>query len=129
MAHKWFADNTNENSVATRLRRERFQILAEMLQNCPEPTTILDIGGTQEYWDMMMAHGNLHHQVAITLLNPEPPDAIRPYFSAFVGDGRAMPQFEDHQFDIVFSNSTIEHVGRFDDQREMALSFSLFAER
>jgi len=120
MIYKRVADNTNENSVATRLRRERFQILAEMLQNCPEPTAILDIGGTQEYWDMMMAAANFDRQVKVILLNPETSDALHPNFSSMVGDGRAMPQFSDNQFDIVFSNSTIEHVGGIDDQRAMA---------
>jgi hypothetical protein len=120
MIHKRFADNTSENSIATRLRRERFRIFLEMLQSFSEPTTILDIGGTQEYWDMMVVDGNLHQQVDITLLNPERVDAVHPNFSAFVGDGRTMPQFSDRQFDIVFSNSTIEHVGKFEDQCAMA---------
>jgi ubiquinone/menaquinone biosynthesis C-methylase UbiE len=58
--------------------------------------------------------------VDITLLNPELSESAPSNFTAFVGDGRSMPQFEDHQFDIVFSNSTIEHVGSIDDQRAMA---------
>lgn len=31
-----------------------------------------------------------------------------------------MKEFEDKQFDIVFSNSVIEHVGSFEDQLKMA---------
>ena len=31
-----------------------------------------------------------------------------------------MPMFDNQSFDIVFSNSVIEHVGNFDRQRQMA---------
>ena len=31
-----------------------------------------------------------------------------------------MPEFTTGEFDVVFSNSVIEHVGDFDDQRRMA---------
>jgi hypothetical protein len=120
MIHKRFADNTNDQSVATRLRRQRFQILLTMLRESPGPTSILDIGGTSDYWDMMTAGLSLDPQLHITLLNTEATPVPRPNFRALVGDGRAMPQFADHQFDIVFSNSTIEHVGPFADQRRMA---------
>ena len=120
MIHKRFADNTSAESVATRLRRQRFEILLEMIQGFPQPVAILDIGGTQQYWDMMIANVSFSQQIVVTLLNSEPVISTRPNFIALVGDGRAMPQFGDYQFDIVFSNSTIEHVGNIEDQRAMA---------
>ena len=120
MIHKRFADNTNEQSVATRLRRQRFQILLTMLRDSPGPLSILDIGGTPEYWDMMLAGVSPRPPFHITLLNLEASAVSRPDVTATVGDGRAMSQFADKQFDIVFSNSTIEHVGSFADQGRMA---------
>ncbi len=120
MMHKRITDNTNEQSVATRLRRQRFQILLTMLRDTTGPMSILDIGGTFNYWDMMTAGLSFDPPLQITLLNTGVAPAARPNFVALVGDGRAMPQFADHQFDIVFSNSTIEHVGSFADQRRMA---------
>jgi SAM-dependent methyltransferase len=120
MLQEIFADNTNERSVATRLRRQRFQILLDMLGDSAGPIHILDIGGHQNYWEMMLANLSLKAEPHITLLNIGTPAVSRPNFTAVAGDGRAMPQFADQQFDIVFSNSTIEHVGDFADQQRMA---------
>lgn len=120
MIHKHFADNMNNRSVATRLRRRRFQVFLEMLAGTEGAVTILDVGGRQTYWEMMTAGLTLAHPLHVTLLNVEPDPVSRPNFTALVGDGRHMPQFADKQFDIVFSNSTIEHVGDFNDQQSMA---------
>jgi SAM-dependent methyltransferase len=114
------ADNTKEQSVATRLRRQRFQILLDMIRDSMGPVHILDIGGKVSYWDMMTANAALNVPLHVTLLNLEAPTVSRPNFTAVAGDARSMPQFTDKQFDIVFSNSCIEHVGTFEDQKRMA---------
>jgi len=118
--HRRFADNRNQQSVATRLRRRRFQILLDMINTTEGRLTILDIGGQPQYWEMMIAGESLPRNIQVTLLNVETHAVSRPNFTSVVGDGRAMPQFADRQFDIVFSNSTIEHVGGFPDQQRMA---------
>ncbi|MGH8746241.1 MAG: methyltransferase domain-containing protein [Burkholderiales bacterium] len=120
MINERFADNTSEQSVATRLRRQRFQILVNMLHERPGPVRLLDIGGTQGYWDMMLTSVALPPTLHVTLLNLEVTPVARRNFTATAGDARAMPQFADKQFDIVFSNSTIEHVGTWADQERMA---------
>lgn len=111
-------NNTDARSIITRLRRERFRLLEGMLGDGSEPVTILDIGGTPEYWQTMVAGSSWGDRLRITLLNIES-RSIPPFFCV-AGDGRSMPQFADKQFDIVFSNSTIEHVGTFEDQVSMA---------
>jgi len=120
MIYKRLADNTNEQSVATRLRRRRFQILLTMLGDFPGPVNVLDIGGTPDYWQMMLAGGAMPPSLHVTLVNLEAAAVSHPNFTALAGDARALPQFADRQFDIVFSNSTIEHVGGWGDQQRMA---------
>jgi SAM-dependent methyltransferase len=68
-------------------------------------------------------------QLQVTLVNPEAQSVSLPNFTAISGDGRSLPQFRDKQFDIVFSNSTIEHVGTLDDQRRMANELSRLGKR
>ena len=120
MLGKRLADNSRDDSVATRLRRKRFVVLRRMIDQCDGPVRILDVGGRLNYWKMMTSEGGLSTRVHVTLLNVEAPKVDEPGFSSVSGDGRSMPQFVDQEFDIVFSNSTIEHVGTFEDQRKMA---------
>jgi ubiquinone/menaquinone biosynthesis C-methylase UbiE len=67
-------------------------------------------------WWIDASRSDLH----VTLVNLEPQSASLPTFTRIVGDGRHLPQFPDKSFDIVFSNSTIEHVGTTEDHGCMA---------
>jgi hypothetical protein len=111
------ADNRNAGSLATRLRRRRFRLFEALLSRLERPVRILDIGGTQRFWETM-GSGTLPG-VRITLLNLTPAPASRADLMAVCGDARRLP-FRDRSFDVAFSNSVIEHVGGPEDQRRMA---------
>lgn len=77
-------------------------------------TRILDVGGAPETWELLREHPR------VTLLNtPRTKDEMTRAAGWVAGDGRALP-FRDGAFDIVFSNSVIEHVGDRDSQRRFA---------
>jgi SAM-dependent methyltransferase len=64
--------------------------------------------------------------VSITVLNSapceleyQPTESGRTVFNSFTADARDLSEFEDNSFDIVFSNSVLEHVGDFADQKMM----------
>jgi SAM-dependent methyltransferase len=79
-----------------------------------DETRILDVGGTPETW----LHLDVHPQV--TLLNtPRTREELTAATSWVAGDGRALP-FRDSAFDVVFSNSVIEHVGDDASQQRFA---------
>jgi hypothetical protein len=120
MFHRIFADNTNKQSVASQLRQKRFQLFIDMLNNFSTTASVLDVGGTQGYWEMMANGLPLLEKVQVTLLNIQHEETSMPHFRSVAGDARAMPEFTDKQFDIVYSNSTIEHVGNYLDQKNMA---------
>lgn len=118
MIYDRLADHRNPRSLAAKLRRRRFQVLLGMLEGIPAPAKILDIGGRQQYWETMGQ--DFDCRAHVFLLNPEEQPVSLPNFTSIVGDGRYLEEFCDGYFDIVFSNSTIEHVGSFQDQQRMA---------
>ena len=59
-------------------------------------------------------------EIRVTLLNTEAQEAPGSGFVSVVGDATSMPQFTDRQFHIVFSNSTLEHLGSLGAQQAMA---------
>lgn len=71
-------------------------------------TRILDVGGLPRFWVVPI-------DAQITILNLEPLEKheaaqLTPNMKAVVGDGTKL-DYEDGAFDIVFSNSVIEHLG------------------
>ena len=77
-------------------------------------TRILDVGGTPEIWLLAGVRPR------VTLLNMLLGRKCDEEGFTFVsGDGCQMP-FRDQSFEIVFSNSVIEHVGAPDQQRRFA---------
>jgi hypothetical protein len=121
------------DSFSNNLRRKRFALFLKLLEQRKDkrPISILDVGGTEIFWENMGfgVSPDSIDQVKITLLNLEKSDVRHPNFQSIAGDARSMPQFKNGEFDIVFSNSVIEHVGDFDDQRRMAEEIKRVAKR
>ncbi len=81
-------------------------------------TRVLDVGGTPETWDMVV------ERPQVTLLNtPRTKSELAGAQWWVAGDGRALP-FRDGAFDVVFSNSVIEHVGDAESQSRFAVEIA-----
>lgn len=112
------SDNANRQSLAHRFRKDRFVLFTEELNKLSRPFRLLDIGGTQSFWQMM--DFELLEGSEIHLLNIFPVEVSLPGYYSIVGDGRDLQMFQDKSFDMVFSNSVIEHVGSYVEQKRMA---------
>jgi len=100
-------------AVSLRFRRRRMERFAREFAIAPA-TRILDVGGAPETWDLLPVRPR------VTLLNtPRTKDEMARAAAWVAADGRALP-FRDAAFDIVFSNSVIEHVGDAESQRRFA---------
>lgn len=118
MLFEKIADNRKNDSLATTLRRKRFGLFLELLSGVPRPLKILDVGGTQGFWERM--EFTAEPGITITVLNLEAQPVKFDGFSSIVGDATDLSLFTANSFDVVFSNSVIEHVGDTRQQRRMA---------
>lgn len=94
-----------------RWRTRRMRAFLTHMRPLPD-ARVLDLGGTEDMWRMIAA------PLRVTLLNTEAAwtrQTRSPPQAHVVGDACDLSRWQDGAFDIVFSNSVIEHVG--DDQR------------
>ena len=111
-----YANPLQAGSLAQGFRRRRMEFFDFLVESLPSPITILDVGGTVSYWQVV---GRRENQLRIVLLNLLPEKLPGGNISCVVGDARGIP-FLANSFDIVFSNSVIEHMGDLEQQRQMA---------
>lgn len=104
------------NRIAPLFRGKRIQKFSEIFRPT-QHTRILDVGGTPEFWIQVPIKST------IIILNLHIlPDAEKysNRFELIVGDGCKLDFVSNQEFDIVFSNSVIEHVGSREKQMEFA---------
>ena len=104
------------------LRRRRFQIFLDLVDRCVAKKgscRIIDIGGEAGYWDAvndLVADRPIH----VTMVNRKQVEIHDDRFQSAVGDARGLTSMASMSFDVVHSNSVIEHVGRWQDMLAMA---------
>src|SRR6266404_7569993 len=93
-------------------RSKRMDEFQRLFSITPQ-TRILDVGGTIATWSLSALRPK------VTLLNLSPSRFDGRDMQCVVGDGLQLP-FKDGAFDVVFSNSVIEHLGDWDMQQNLA---------
>lgn len=107
------------NGDHSRFRVRRFRQFLALIDHTLATKTscrIIDIGGTLAYWQAFERELR-DRNVTILIVNLHPQEPAPARFTTSVGDATDLGEFPDDSFDIVHSNSVIEHVG---DRRNMA---------
>lgn len=111
----------NPESIGNKFRSKRFVVFEALMQkNFPSGSTlnILDVGGTAYFWIDKEFLKN--YQVEITLLNLEASETGYSQLKSVKGDATNLSEYNKGSFDLVFSNSVIEHLYTFTNQKKMA---------
>lgn len=113
-----FASSDATNSLGNRFRNKRIADFKNKLINLPKPLTILDVGGLESFWVNSGFANDQDYRISILNLSKRPVHYDN--FESLEGDATKLEGISDKQFDIVFSNSVIEHVYSKENQRKMA---------
>lgn len=112
------ANDERPNSFSNRLRTRRFERFEALVVSLPRPLRILDVGGTNAFWEHRGWVGRSDAQIVI--LNRAPQEQRHTNIKPVAGDATDLTAFVDGEFDIAFSNSVIEHLFTLENQRQMA---------
>ena len=106
----------DQQSLGSRLRTKRIVPLLRLIEATSKQlgfVSIVDIGGTVRYWNIIPQQYLVEHNVKITIVNL--PNATLPKnfgpFTFVHADGCNLSDFDNNSFHIAHSNSVIEHVG------------------
>jgi 2-polyprenyl-3-methyl-5-hydroxy-6-metoxy-1,4-benzoquinol methylase len=116
-----FDSSENPLSLGAKFRKKRledFESLVLKTFDSNQSIRILDVGGAEYFWknSALLQRNNFE----ILLLNLQKTETTHSKIKSVAGDATAMPEFLDKSFDIVFSNSVIEHLYTFENQKKMA---------
>lgn len=111
-----------------RRRMARFLSIVDEILGKNATCRILDIGGRLAYWQALEPLWR-DRSCHITLVNLDGEAVPDGRFSSVAGDARDLGRLGDLSFDLVHSNSVIEHVGLWRDQCSMAAEVRRLAPR
>lgn len=111
--------NTLVEPAMRYFRRKRLKAFVSMYPDLPD-MEVLDVGGRLMVWDLIEREFGVRPKHLVILNHEEEKANSTGNCEFVVGDGRDM-SFADQHFDLVFSNSVIEHVGGKDDMRAFSL--------
>ncbi|MFA7418549.1 MAG: methyltransferase domain-containing protein [Melioribacteraceae bacterium] len=117
------ADSISAVSLANKLRNKRFLLFLSIFKDL-NISTILDIGGTELYWE-----NRGFKEKTIIIVNKIPIKTKNQNIHSVVADARNLSMFNDKSIDLVYSNSVIEHLSSFEGQKEMANEIRRIAKR
>ncbi len=115
---------SNPNAVVARLREQRLHWLAETFPDLAD-MSVIDLGGRVRAWERAPVRPKRVHIVNLET----PPESLPDWAEFDNGDACALPaHIASRRYDLVFSNSVIEHVGGHERRVRFAESVHLLAD-
>lgn len=111
-------------AASFRFRARRFEHLRPLIERViarKGACRIADIGGTEYYWNIFGAFV-AENPISIDLINLDIAPVASSQFKSIAADATDLIDVPDFSYDIVHSNSVIEHVGNWDRMSRMALN-------
>lgn len=113
-ARRLLSDPSNPRSLSSRARHRRWAEFMRRFPSLPE-MRVLDLGGRPAFWRAVSSR-----PAAVTTVNLEPAEADEPWLDHVVGDACEFRVVGSLRYDLVVSNSVLEHVGGHEQRRRLA---------
>ena len=104
--------------IMTYFRQRRLADLLEMYPDLAD-YSVLDVGGRPFIWELLKKHYQVIPKQVVLLNTSDDGFAVNSDYTVKIADARELP-YEDNSFDLVFSNSVIEHVGTYSQMAQFA---------
>jgi len=114
-----FKISEDRDSLGNKFRNNRFNFFFKKINSIKKPINILDLGGKINYWENRGLAGNSDFRITILNLELEISNYLN--IKNVMGNACDLNEYDDNSFDIVHSNSVIEHLNNFENQKQMAL--------
>jgi Methyltransferase domain len=111
-------------SSGSRARERRTQLMLDRFPGF-EAMSVIDLGGTPTFWERVTTRPA--HVVVVNL--EEQPDDVPDWITVERGDACTLAPRSSGEFDLVFSNSVIEHVGGHERRLRFADTVRSLADR
>ncbi|QUQ66354.1 class I SAM-dependent methyltransferase [Kutzneria sp. CA-103260] len=113
----------NPRSLSARARAKRWDELMRRFPSLAE-MRVLDLGGLPDFWRKSAVR-----PAHVTTVNLSSADADEPWLNHIVGDACEPAGLAGTEFDLVVSNSLLEHVGGYARRRQLADVIHSYAKR
>ena len=116
------AQQVPSTSPNSQHRQKRFNVIMKLIDDVvaeKKSCRVIDLGGTPDYWQNFSAFQN-RPEISVLVVNKDAYVSHDPRITCVVGDATDLSMYDNNAFDLVHSNSVIEHVGSWQNMQRMA---------
>jgi hypothetical protein len=123
---KFLAVSEDKKSLGNWFRDRRFPFFQNKVDSLVKsgelslPVKILDVGGCETFWANRGWNDNPNYEITLVNLHYFYQKDDYSNIKRVIGDATNLSQFRAEDYDIVFSNSVIEHLYTYENQKSMA---------